>query len=177
MLNRNRKERISAISALKHKWFVKYEDMSPSKKERGDSLVISMRNIQNFVAGTTLQKAVMSYIASQQIDPDTEKRMRKVFEDLDDDKNGQLNEKELTDGYEKIYGDRAKAQRIAQMVMRKSDMNHNGSIDYNEFLTACMDDQKALAEESLKTAFNFYDQVFFFSHFIKLGWQWYYYAR
>lgn len=43
--------------------------------------------------------------------------------------------------------------------MRTLDTNHNGSIDYTEFLAGCMRAKIYLKETNLKNAFDFFDKV------------------
>jgi len=130
MLKRNPRERISIEKALKHPWFMNYENIV-QKKDAEENLVLSLRNLQNFEADTTLHKAVLSYIASQEIASETEKKLREIFNTLDVDKNGVLSISELKEGYAKIYGSKSKAEKASKLVIEKSDVNNNGCIDYN----------------------------------------------
>eukprot|EP01022_Parablepharisma_sp_SALTPOND_P018429 TRINITY_DN3009_c0_g1_i1.p8 TRINITY_DN3009_c0_g1~~TRINITY_DN3009_c0_g1_i1.p8 ORF type:complete len:142 (+),score=17.66 TRINITY_DN3009_c0_g1_i1:4103-4528(+) len=130
MLNRNPKERINVTNALEHKWFQAYE--APGhKRETEKSLVVALRNLQNFEAGTTLQKAVLSYIAVQEIEPQMESELRNIFNALDVDRNGMISKKELLESYEKVYGSKSKALTACREVLRRGDVNKNGCIDYN----------------------------------------------
>ena len=131
MLNKNPKERISAKAALKHSWIVKHESALPCREDQDENLIQSLRNLKNFETGSTLQKAVLSYIASQEIDPETEKKLRLVFDALDVDKSGYVSTKELVDGYTKIYRSHNEAYHASMQVMKKTDINKNGHIDYN----------------------------------------------
>jgi len=134
MLNRDPRQRISAKNLLKHKWFNKtLEESSKNKYEEEKNLTTALRNLQNFEADTTLQKAVLSYIASQEIDPQTEAQLRTLFTTLDKDGNGQISKQELEEGYEKMYGGIKKAKTLSKKVMAESDVNKNGCIDYNGF--------------------------------------------
>lgn len=44
-------------------------------------------------------------------------------------------------------------------IMLCIDMNHNGSIDYTEFLASCMRSKIYLKEDLLRAAFEYFDKV------------------
>ena len=48
--------------------------------------------------------------------------------------------------------------------MNKLDTNHNGYIDYTEFLAGCMKSKIYMKEDNLKRAFQYFDKVTYF-HF------------
>lgn len=56
--------------------------------------------------------------------------LQKVFSDLDKNGDGKLSEQELIEAYNKIYGDSAEAKFIVQKILRSSDHNASGKIDY-----------------------------------------------
>ena len=131
LLTKDPKLRITANEAVKHPWINKYEIDVDCKDELNDNLIQSLRNLKNFGAETILQKAVLSYIASQEIDPHEEKRLKQLFDTLDSDKNGQVTVTNLLSGYSKIYKDKVKAQHASMQIMKQADINKNGCIDYN----------------------------------------------
>ncbi len=155
MLDRDQKTRINAETALKHPWI----NGTPAKDSPhgGERIVESLRNLRNFKAQNTFQKAVLSYIASQQMDMAMERKMRELFSSLDTDRNGQITEQELVNGYEKLHHSITLARRDALAVMRRADVNKNGVIDYNEFIMANLTSHKKLSENNLRQAFDFYD--------------------
>ncbi len=84
-----------------------------------------------------LQKAVLSYIVSQEIDQATEKRLRRVFDALDSDKSGLVSVRELISNYEHIYKDKFRAEKVSARILEKTDVNKNGCIDYNGIIVSC----------------------------------------
>jgi len=131
MLVKNPKDRITAAAALKHKWITYCECAVQLKLKQEEYMIELLRNLKNFRAQGTLQKAVLSYIASQQLEESTEKELRKVFNGLDADKNGHITRQELVDGYQKLYKNPTQAKREALSVLKRVDVNMNGVIDYN----------------------------------------------
>jgi len=79
----------------------------------------------------TFQKAVLAYIASQQLCQTEERKLRQAFEALDLDKNGSISKEELIKGYAFVYKDPDKAKEEVERIMRRIDVNQNGAIDYN----------------------------------------------
>jgi len=131
MLTKDPNARISASDAVKHPWFAKHNTSLSSKEEQYENLIQSLRNLKNFNAESSLQKAVLSYIATQEIEPREEKRLKQLFDSLDVNKSGQVTLSDLMGSYTKIYKDKAKAQRAAEQIMKKLDMNNSGSIEYS----------------------------------------------
>eukprot|EP00826_Nyctotherus_ovalis_P051256 TRINITY_DN6396_c0_g1_i7.p1 TRINITY_DN6396_c0_g1~~TRINITY_DN6396_c0_g1_i7.p1 ORF type:complete len:191 (+),score=64.82 TRINITY_DN6396_c0_g1_i7:706-1278(+) len=159
MLTKDPRARVNANDALKHPWFAKYNSLFASKEEQNENLIQSLRNLKNFSAETTLQRAVLGYIATQEIDPREEKRLKLLFDSLDVNKSGQVTLNDLLEGYKKIYKDEARAQKVAEQIMKRADINNNGCIDYSEFLMVSMEVNRAITDEMLKRAFDFYDEV------------------
>ncbi len=121
-------KRISASEALKSKWIQRFVGKSVVTPI---DMHISLHSLKVFSTQTVLQKAVLSYVASQHLDKKKEARLRDVFNSLDGDNDGFLSLEELTNGFLKLYGNSAQAKLDAIMVMKKLDANHNGKIDYN----------------------------------------------
>jgi calcium-dependent protein kinase len=131
MLRLNPKTRITAAAAIKHHWFSGSPRHGKADMQQQDTVVVALRNLKNFKANSTLQKAVLCYITSQNIDHETEQAMRADFNQLDRDKDGQLSEDDLIAGYEMISSNRRAAVNRAHMAIKAADINKNGKIDYN----------------------------------------------
>ncbi len=131
MLKINHKHRITADAALKHPWI--HTRIKKVGKQQGSEkgLVLTLRNLRNFRAHNTLQKAALSYIAARFIKPEIEHQLREIFTLIDADNDGQVSEHELVKGYEALYHDKARAKHEAQTVLKLTDVNKNGMIDYN----------------------------------------------
>ena len=156
-LTKNPMNRITAETAMRHVWFKKFPKHKMKNMDQEKNLVHTLMNLKNFKAQTTLQKAVLVYVASQLLDPKQEQELRDIFNTMNKNKNGEVTEQELYKYYFRIYNSKAQAKRDSTLVMRRADINNNGVIDYNEFLMANMAYKKALSEEALKRAFEFYD--------------------
>jgi len=112
-------------------WIKKYDENKAVKEE---DLVSTLDKLRTYKTQMTFQKAVLAYIASQQLCQDEEKKLREAFEALDVDKNGVISKEELMQGYFRVFKNKEKAVNEAERVMRRIDVNQNGAIDYNGFL-------------------------------------------
>eukprot|EP01022_Parablepharisma_sp_SALTPOND_P019739 TRINITY_DN3411_c0_g1_i1.p1 TRINITY_DN3411_c0_g1~~TRINITY_DN3411_c0_g1_i1.p1 ORF type:complete len:545 (-),score=58.97 TRINITY_DN3411_c0_g1_i1:101-1735(-) len=155
MLAKSPENRITASQARVHPWvinaFKKPEDIS-------SSLALPLENLRSFYTQHTLQKAVLTFIASQLMDHDQEQPLRKLFSAFDTDDDGQISKDELVLGYKSLNMYEDAAEKEAKEVIRHVDLNINGTIDYNEFLVANLKRQQISSERNLKEAFRFFDQ-------------------
>ena len=67
---------------------------------------------------------------------------------IDTNKDGKISNEELQATISKVL-DKAKAEVIEQLF-EDMDMNKNGGIDYNEFLTVAAKKESLLADENLE---------------------------
>ncbi len=131
LLTKDTKKRLTPEQAIGHEWCRKFSRKMNKKMGQEDNLVGSLRNLKNFKAQCTLQRAVLGYMATQLMDPKQEGEIRERFSAMDKDKSGDLTEKELYEGYVLIYGNKARAKRDSMAVMKRTDLNNNGVIDYS----------------------------------------------
>ena len=57
--------------------------------------------------------------------------LQQTFMALDKNADGKLSWEELLEGYTTIYGNKERAKREADSIMKKVDVDHNGYIDYS----------------------------------------------
>eukprot|EP00826_Nyctotherus_ovalis_P061800 TRINITY_DN8836_c0_g2_i4.p2 TRINITY_DN8836_c0_g2~~TRINITY_DN8836_c0_g2_i4.p2 ORF type:complete len:223 (+),score=65.80 TRINITY_DN8836_c0_g2_i4:1101-1769(+) len=151
-------ERPTASEVLNCSWIQRH---SAPKSPSSRVLSASLKRLKDFKTQMTLQKAVLAYIASQELSKEEEKRIKEIFELIDIDKNGSISKKELVDGYLSLRFGRSEAEIKAQEIMNRIDINQNGIIDYNEFLMANIAASTILTKDRLRKAFNFFDSVLY----------------
>ncbi|OMJ82456.1 hypothetical protein SteCoe_16865 [Stentor coeruleus] len=146
--------RISAEKALKHKWIV-----SMLKKDKRDQATMKtvLKNLEEFNAQNKLQEAAKLFIITQLMSTKEIKEARDIFKELDENGDGKLSRQELIKGYRK-FASQKDAEDMVDRIMAAVDTDHNGFIDYNEFLKAAVDVKKISSEEYLQTAFNLFDK-------------------
>ncbi len=101
----------------------------------------------------------MAYIAHNLQTQERQKKLKEVFQEFDGNGDGVLQRHELLDGYMRLGKSRHKAEMIVDDIFKNIDLNHNGSIDYTEFLMANVKKDEALSQEKLKEAFRLFDKV------------------
>ncbi len=156
--------RISASQALRHPWI--RENSETATMSTAD-LRLSLSNLRNFRTQMIFQKAVLSYIASQQVTTKELEKIQRLFAIFDQNKDGQLTKKELIAGYQTVYRDPKRAKREAEAILRNLDLTGTDVIKYEgmcwiyalAFVMANVKIKTALSEEKLKEAFDFYDEV------------------
>jgi len=129
MMNYDQKKRITAIEALSDPWIL---NNKVKEKVSSNDLQTVMGNLKSFKKGSSMHKAVLAYMAGQALSKEKEANLRKVFESIDTNHDGQLSISELVKGYSDIYGgNREAAEEEVKKFTKIVDSNKSGSIDYN----------------------------------------------
>lgn len=164
MLTLDPAKRISAEEALAHPWI-----QQVAQKEKGDVketlLVNALGNMRKFHASQKLAQAALLFMGSKLTTIEETKELSKIFRSLDVNGDGQLDRKELIEGYVqlmKLKGEtevltRAQVEEEVDKILRFTDFDRNGLIDYSEFVTVAMDREVLLSRDRLKAAFNLFD--------------------
>jgi calcium-dependent protein kinase len=120
--------------------------------------------MSDFVSGNKLKQSVMQFISLQFNLKEEENDLRKVFEEFDLEKTGILSIKAFTVVLTKYFGEN-EAKIYAENIFQNIDMNRNGEISYNEFISAILDNKSILTKERLEKAFKMFDKVKKYSKF------------
>lgn len=99
-----------------------------------------------------MKQAAITYIATQVSSKDIE-HLKRVFETLDHNGDGNITLKELREGLSEIKN---KDDLIA--IMESVDTDASGTINYTEFIAATIEQNIYLKEENLRTAFKMFDK-------------------
>jgi len=154
MLNLDPGLRPSAREALSHPW------LNQASHQQLNSTAASaiFRNLQTFKVERTLQKATLTFIASQ-LSTNAEKAdMISIFHGLDSEHSGTLSRAELVQGFEQLFGSQIEdVEAEVDRVMAEVDTDRSGEIDYTEFAIATMNRQKMLSREHMEAAFHAFD--------------------
>lgn len=115
-------------------------------------------NLKKINIQSKLQQAVLTYFANYMNYDDEKKRLLEIFQAFDSNNDGQLDFKELLEGYTEFFnGDAERAEIEVTEIMEKLDINNNGNIDYSEFTIAHLNLTKMLQEDKLREIFNLFD--------------------
>ncbi|CAJ1393836.1 unnamed protein product [Effrenium voratum] len=142
-------DRFTAEQALSHIWIK--EKAPRSSKEPLNTTSVS--NLKNFRATNRFKKMALQVIATQ-LSEDKIETLRKQFIALDENGDGRLSIKEISDGLKATGMKDADLKQILAGV----DFDGSGSIEYKEFLAATLDKRHYLQEDALWSAFCVFDK-------------------
>ena len=77
-----------------------------------------------------IQAAFYTFIVSQIMSSTEKENLQKIFICLDKNGDGKLSEEELTEAYTKVYGNPGEAKFLVKKILKDSDHNGSGKIDY-----------------------------------------------
>ena len=141
-------KRLTAYEALKHSWI-----KSLAKNSKKEKLTkIDIKSLQGFQRNEKMKKAAITFIATQ-ISTDQIQHLKKKFEAIDKNGDGNITIKELRDNLKDVRN----KEEIIQMMIG-ADTDNSGTINYTEFLAATMEQNLYLKEENLRNAFRMFDK-------------------
>ena len=140
-------KRFNAQNVLNHPWIEKNAPNANNTLAKFN--VQSLKDFGNFYK---LTKYVLGFIASRVNDEEIEK-LKKIFEELDVNKSGTLNIKEIKNGIDKMKQEKNLTEEEKDDIIKHIDTNKSEKIEYNEFLAACLEQKIYLREENLLNAF------------------------
>ena len=144
---------MSAAEAYEHEWIKKQWDQEEAKLEIPEDVP---KNIQGFIDAVNFKKTTITFIASR-IPEEEIVKLREAFIKLDKNGDGVLSKTELMDGVSEIP-QCAIREDDWDLIMSVMDTNNSGSIDYIEFIAACMQSYVYLKENNLQNAFEYFDK-------------------
>ena len=161
LLQPNPNMRLSAEQALKHPWFsskkVKALDkLNNLSKNRTQKLV---ENLTKYKSDNILRCAVIAYLVHNNTQLSQAHDAIKLFNQIDENSDGKITREELYNGlqqYLKGQGDKLKDD--VELIFNNIDTDHNGFIEYEEFIRAAIDKEYFLSNNFIKFAFNYFDR-------------------
>jgi len=144
------KDRLSAAEALEHRWL----RGSAATEDLGIELLTS---ISNYSKASKLKKVLVRMLANEMTESD-HKALRKQFDVMDTDGNGQIDQQELTDFILKQGGNRIDAENRALHIISQVDQDGDGKLNIEEWKNAKVAGMIGNDEKLLKTHFNRIDE-------------------
>ena len=158
MLDKDPATRISAQACLEHPWFTS-NDIEANHAGHDPALLHEdklqvLRRIKNFRQPKRLQIEALTFLVNQ-VDTSTFDfaKLRNAFRTLDADNSGTLEMNEIKAAFSELN---MSEQEINQ-IFERIDFNHDGEINYTEFLAVTVDRRKAITEQNLLFAFHHFD--------------------
>jgi len=126
-----------------------------SKADKGSGFVHKDlgSKLKSFKGFSKIKKIALTCIAKQLSD-DQIKELKTTFESLDENKDGTLTMKEISDGMSCAKID---IPDEMQALLRNLDTDGSGCIDYTEFIAATLAKKDYVKEENLWSAFRVFD--------------------
>jgi len=151
------KKRISFKEALNHPFFNHIEeeinDDDIEINEKTKNILINILN--NSHKESKLFQSILVYLVYNFGDKKEISQLKKIFFNIDKDKDGKISFKELKQCYEN-YGIEIN-DNILMNIFNTIDFDNDDFIDYPEFLQATMNKENLFTEENLQTAFEIFD--------------------
>jgi len=163
MLDRNPDTRISAENALQHPWIKK------NKVKKGESIIEGrikkhlednniFKNVRKFNQNEKFQECVINYLVHQVNLNEMNKKLSRVFKELDDNGDGILSYEEIKKGFIQYFGESENIDKEFEDLINIIDKDKSGSIEYQEFIRATCDLNLLLTDKNLKMAFKAFDK-------------------
>lgn len=102
-----------------------------------------MNTLQSYQNHQKLKKAALTFIASQ-IDTDELELLKRKFESIDRNGDGNITLKELREAIKDIEN-----KDEIMRIMSAADLDNSGTINYTEFLAATLEQSVFMREENL----------------------------
>jgi len=136
--------RMSAATALKHKWF---SHLQPKKCNLPS--VDMVHRFSSFIVRSTLAKIFMDVIAHTLL-PDQVTDLREQFDKFDVSRSGMITVNDLRTVMRRFKGFK---EEYLNVILANLDLDRKGEIGYHEFLAATIR-RRNVAEENLQIAFE-----------------------
>jgi calcium-dependent protein kinase len=150
MLNPNVAKRLKSHQVLCHPW-IREDGVAP---DRPIDPAVQTR-LKQFSAMNKLKKIAIRVIA-ESLSEEEIAGLKKMFLMMDSDGSGAISFEELKEGLKKVGSNLMEAD--IRQLMDAADVDHNGTIDYGEFLAATLNLNKIEREENLYAAFSYLDK-------------------
>ena len=162
LLQVNTKKRLTAKEALEHKWFkiekTKSNIMVYNVKHRQLNKLID--NLMKYRSDNILRCAVITLLVHNSIQLNQAHDAVKLFNQIDKNGDGKISKDELFNGlqpYKKEISDDELRKQV-DIIFNNIDSDHNGYLEYEEFVRAAIDKDHFLSVNFLQFAFNYFDK-------------------
>ena len=140
--------RLSGKKVLSHPWILKYA----IQQKKGAVLEGQLKRLKEFQKQSRFRKTILAYLSTRVTDEDVVNE-KKLFEQLDKNKDGYITIKELQEVAKDVSSD----IDIKNIIM-SVDLDKNGAINYSEFIAATMNELITKDASKLQAAFKFFDK-------------------
>ena len=161
LLETDTKKRITAEEALNNEWFkckqVNTQETSGLFKVKNPDLLLN--NLINYRTDNPLRCAVLAYLIHNNMQLEHVHEAIKLFNKMDLNGDGQISKDELYIGLKdflELSGDKLKNN--VDIIFNNLDTDHNGFIEYEEFIRAAVNKKIFYSTNYLRFAFDYFDR-------------------
>ena len=144
------KTRYNAEKVLQHPWFKNANSIPFS------SLQFNISYFLDYIHGSSIKKMALMFIASR-LDENEINNLKNVFSAFDKGKDGQISFEELRQGLIQLKSNRITEQDVV-FLFKALDVDHNGKIDYSEFIAGTLQRANYFRSDRLMEAFTNFDK-------------------
>ena len=150
--------RIDASRALNHPWFEEQKSKLLFHEINDERIITELiDNLKSYNNKSILQKISMAYLIHSYPQMKDVVNAAKLFNKIDDNNDYRINKEELYNGLKIKYNTKVKKEDVDQ-IFKNIDINNNGYIDYEEFVSAAVNKKKFMNKNTLMLAFKFFDK-------------------
>ena len=146
-------KRIKAIDALKHPFFTESFNPDAALKKKDNSIIEKLFNLT--VPKSQFHRAILSYMSSNYLSKDEEKKLRTVFRYIDYNDKSYLTKGKIKKALKEFGKDFT--EEDIENIVKALDGNKNGAIEYHEFIQGVCDKISLFNDFNLKNIFNIID--------------------
>ena len=162
LLQVNTKKRLTAKAALEHKWFKieKTQSTVTAYNVKHRQLNKLIENLMKYRSDNILRCAVIALLVHNSIQLNQAHDAVKLFNQIDKNGDGKISKDELFNGlqpYKKDISDEQLRKQV-DIIFNNIDSDHNGYLEYEEFVRAAIDKDHFLSVNFLQFAFNYFDK-------------------
>jgi calcium-dependent protein kinase len=149
----NPDKRPTSQEILDHPWLT---ELAPQSTE--ELLNLEWDKLLEYTRLNKLQKSVISFASFRLKDEDT-KTLSEIFKSIDKNSDGVLTISEIKDGFVQLQEKNSLSitEEEFNSIFTEMDLDKNGLINYNEFITATVDYRNVVKQEHIYEAFRNFD--------------------
>ena len=155
LLEKDMDKRPSAKEALNHPWFKKYNGRAAFANFKFEEFNLIIEKLFNYQKLNKIQEIVLEFLVHNSPSNEENIRIMKIFRFFNTSGNCKLTKDELKKG---LYKYKIKSEvnimvdDLFQKLEIKEDKNY---IEYEKFLTLCVDKNALFSKENLKNVYNY----------------------
>ena len=162
LLQVNAKKRFSAKQALEHKWFQieKTKSSLNAYNVKNRQLNKLIDSLMKYRSDNVLRCAVIALLVHNSIQLNQAHDAVKLFNQIDKNGDGKISKDELFNGLQSYKKDISfdELKKQVDIIFNNIDSDHNGYLEYEEFVRAAIDKDHFLSVNFLQFAFNYFDK-------------------